>query len=98
MSLKGRTTKTRGRAVANIPGTIRAIDTGNGMCELRKDIDVLTIIPQKKRRSEKLIWTLGSIGIFGGAAAALILLAPAFSTILMAVVAWLMFAVASGAE
>lgn len=98
MRTKGRTKGTRERTVANIPGTIRAIDTGNGMCELRKDIDVLTIIPQKKQRSTKLIMTLGSIGIFGGAAAALILLAPAFSTILMAVVAWLMFAAASGTE
>ena len=86
------------RSMKNIPGTIRAIDLGNGICELRKDPDVLCIIPERKQRNEKLLWTLGSIGIFGGAAVALLLLAPAFSTILMAVVAWMMFASMCGEE
>lgn len=88
----------RGREVRNIPGTIRAIDLGNGVCELRKDIDVLTIIPERKQRSNKLLLTLGTVGIFGGAAVAFICLAPPLGILLMSVVAWLMFAAASTTE
>lgn len=89
----------QGRVMKNIEGTIRTIDCGNGVYELRKDIDVLAIIPQKKQRNTgKILFALGTVGIFTGAAVALILLAPAFSTILMAVVAWCMFAAINSKE
>ena len=85
----------KGRTVKNIEGAIRTVDCGNGVYELVKDPDVLTIMPERKQRNTKLIWTLGGFGIFGGAAVALILLAPAFSTLLMALIAWMMFAAAA---
>lgn len=88
----------KGRTMKNIPGTIRAIDLGNGICELRKDPDVLTIIPVRKKRNTRLLFAIGTAAIFAGAAVAMLILAPAFSTLLFAVVAWCGFAAASGKE
>ena len=76
----------------NIPGTVRAIDRGDGICELRKDPDVLCIIQQRPKRSTKALAVLGTVGIFLGAALAIIYMAPAFGTILFALLAGLVFA------
>ena len=82
----------------NIEGTIRAIDRGDGVCELIKDIDVLTIIPERKKHSMKLI-TLGTLALFIAAAVMMIMIAPAFGVLLFALVAWTMFAaLATGEE
>ena len=82
----------------NIEGTIRAIDRGDGVCELIKDIDVLTIIPERKKHSMKLI-TLGTLALFIAAAVTMIMIAPAFGVLLFALVAWTMFAaLATGEE
>lgn len=82
----------QGRVMRNTEGAIRAIDEGNGICRLQKEIDVLEIIPIKKPRSAKAILTLGTVGIFGGASAAMICLAPPIGILLMSVVAWCLFA------
>ena len=87
----------QGRVMRNIEGTIRAIDRGDGVCELIKDIDVLTIIPERKKHSMKLI-TLGTLAMFIAAAVALIWLAPAFGVLLFAVIAWTMFAALASGE
>lgn len=81
----------QGRVMRNTEGAIRAIDEGNGICRLQKDIDVLEIIKTEEPRNSRLPLTLGTIGIFGGAAAAVIFLAPPIGILLMSVVAWLMF-------
>lgn len=88
----------QGRVMRNIEGTIRAIDRGDGVCELIKDIDVLTIIPERKKHSMKLV-TLGTLALFIAAAVTMICLAPAFGVLLFALVAWTMFAaLATGEE
>lgn len=88
----------QGRVMRNIEGTIRAIDRGDGICELIKDIDVLTIIPERKKHSMKLI-TLGTLALFIAAAVTMIMIAPAFGVLLFALVAWTMFAaLATGEE
>lgn len=87
-----------GRVLRNTEGTIRAIDEGNGICRLQKDIDVLEIIKTKEPHNNRLLLTLGTVGIFGGAAVAFICLAPPLGILLMSVVAWLMFAAASTTE
>lgn len=80
-------------AMTNVPGVIRAIDRGNGVCELVKEPDVLCVMPvRRRRRTKKLLSILGAVGVFVGAAAAIIYLTPALGTILFAVVAGLMFA------
>lgn len=81
-----------GRVLRNTEGAIRTIDEGNGIYRLQKDIDVLEIIKIKEPRNSKLLLTLGTVGIFGGAAAAVICLAPPIGIMLMAVVAWCLFA------
>ena len=80
-----------GRVLRNPEGAIRTIDEGNGIYRLQKDLDVLEIIKIKEPRNSCLLLTLGTIGIFGGAAAAVICLAPPIGIILMSVVAWCMF-------
>lgn len=88
----------QGRVMRNIEGTIRAIDRGDGVCELIKDIDVLTIIPERKKHSMKLI-TLGTLALFIAAAVTMIMIAPAFGVLLFALVAWTLFAaLATGEE
>ena len=87
----------QGRVMRNIEGTIRAIDRGDGVCELIKDIDVLTIIPERKKHSMKLI-TLGTLALFIAAAVTMIMIAPAFGTLLFALVAWTMFAALATGE
>lgn len=88
----------QGRVMRNIEGTIRAIDRGDGVCELIKDIDVLTIIPERKKHSMKLI-TLGTLALFIAAAVTMIMIAPAFGVLLFALVAWTLFAaIATGEE
>lgn len=87
-----------GRVLRNTEGTIRAIDEGNGICRLQKDIDVLEIIKTKEPHNNRLLLTLGTVGIFGGAAAAVIFLAPPIGILLMSVVAWLMFSAAATNE
>lgn len=88
----------QGRVMRNIEGTIRAIDRGDGICELIKDIDVLTIIPEHKKHSMKLI-TLGTLALFIAAAVTMIMIAPAFGVLLFALIAWTMFAaLATGEE
>ena len=85
---KGRTME-----LVNIPGTVRAIDQGNGICELMPpEPSVLCVIPvRKKSRLQKALPYLGTAGIIGGAAVAVILLAPAFGTLLFGTLAGLMF-------
>ena len=87
----------QGRVMRNIEGTIRAIDRGDGICELIKDIDVLTIIPERKKHSMKLI-TLGTLALFIAAAVTMIMIAPAFGVLLFALVAWTMFAALATGE
>ena len=78
--------------IKNIPGRIRATDIGNGICELTKEPDVLCIIPKKHNKMlRKLIMTLGTAGIIGGVAAAIILAAPAFGVFFFALLAWVLF-------
>ena len=80
-------------SIQNVPGTIRAIDRGNGICELTKEPDVLCIIPKHRNKMiRKLVMTLGTAGIIGGAAAAVILAAPALGVFIFALLAWCMFA------
>lgn len=79
------------REMKNIPGIVRAVDRGNGICELVREPDVLCIRPVHRRKYRKLLSTLGTIGIFLGAALAVILLAPALGTMLFAVIAGVMF-------
>ena len=54
----------------------------------------------KKREMEvrKIKVVLGTVGIFGGAAAAVVLMAPALGTVLFALLAWCMFAAAATGE
>lgn len=86
-------------SVINVPGAIRAKEIGDGVCELVKEPDVLCIVQErKKRRNDKIIMALFTAGVFGGVAAALVILAPALGTILFAVVAWLGFAAAATGE
>ena len=84
----------------NIPGVVKAVDRGNGICELVKEPDVLCIMPVRNRRKfHKLLSVIGTVGTFVGAALAIIYLAPALGTILFAVLAGLMFlAMLSGEE
>ena len=82
----------KGRTVTNIPGAIRTVECGNGIYELVKEPDVLTIVPVRSRRKfRKLLSVIGTVGTFVGAALAIIYLAPALGTILFAVLAGLMF-------
>lgn len=77
----------------NIPGEVRAIDRGDGVCELMKDPDVLTIMPKKQNKMiRKLVMTLGTAGIIAGLAAAVILAAPAFGVFFFALISWVLFA------
>lgn len=81
------------REMKNIPGTIRAIDRGNGICELVKAPDVLCFLPvRKKRKFRKVLSILGTVGLFLAAALAVICLAPALGTILFGVLAGVMCA------
>lgn len=80
------------RAMTNVPGVIRAVDRGNGICELVKEPDVLCVMPvRRRRRFRKLLSILGTVGLFIGAAAAIICLAPALGTILFALIAGILF-------
>ena len=80
------------RELTNIPGTIRAIDRGDGICELTKAPDVLCITPNRKRRlPSKVVTALGTAGIIGGVAIALILMAPAFGIVFFALISWILF-------
>lgn len=78
----------------NTEGAIRTVECGNGIYELVKEPDVLEIIPIRSRKNTKLI-TVGTLAMFVGMAAALIVMAPAFGVLLMSVIAWLIFAAAS---
>lgn len=83
----------KGRTVKNIPGEIRAVDIGNGICEIRKDPDVLCIIPHKKKRDTSgILFAVISVALMVGAIAAIIYLAPPIGTLLFALVAWCGFA------
>lgn len=79
------------REMKNIPGIVRAVDRGNGICELVREPDVLCIKPVHRRKYRRLLSAIGTAGFFGGAALAVILLAPALGTILFGVVAGCMF-------
>lgn len=82
----------KGRTVTNIPGAIRTVDCGNGIYELVKEPDVLTIVPVRSRRKfRKLLSVIGTVGTFAGAALAIIFLAPALGTVLFALIAGVMF-------
>ena len=83
----------RGKTVVkNIPGTIRAVDTGKGFYEFQKEPDVLCIRPKRKNRIKQgAILTAGAVGIVGGAVLAILYLAPAFGTILFALLAVCLF-------
>lgn len=85
--------KGRSNMITNIPGAIRTVECGNGIYELVKEPDVLCVIPVRKRSwiRKALPW-LGLAGIIGGAAVAVIVMAPAFGTLLFATVSGLMFA------
>ena len=75
----------------NIPGVVRAVDRGNGICELVKEPDVLCIMPVRSRRKfRKLLSVIGTVGTFAGAALAIIFLAPALGTVLFALLAGVM--------
>ena len=87
----------QGRVMRNIEGTIRTVECGDGIFELVKDIDVMTITPERKKNNVKLI-TIGTLALFIGMAVALIWLAPAFGTLLFALVAWTMFAALATGE
>lgn len=78
------------REMKNIPGIVRAVDRGNGICELVREPDVLIIKPVR-RKYHKLLSALGTMGIFLGAAAAVICLAPALGTLLFGLIAGCMF-------
>lgn len=78
--------------VKNVKGEVRAIDMGNGIYELRKEPDVLCVIPGKQKRTHKALTVVGTFGIFAGAAAAVIYLAPPIGTVLFALIAWCLFA------
>lgn len=84
--------------VVNVPGTIRAKEIGNGVCELEKTVDVLCVMKEKSRKKYRRIMTVGTVALFAGLAAALIYLAPALGTILFAVVAWCGFAASATGE
>lgn len=77
--------------VKNIEGAVRAIDLGNGVCELVKEPDVLCVIPIKKK-TRKALTVLGTAGIIGGAVVAVTCLAPPIGTILFALIAWCLYA------
>ena len=82
----------------NTEGTIRTVECGNGIYELVKEPDVLEIIPVRSRKNVELI-TLGTLALFIAAAVTMIMIAPAFGTLLFALVAWTMFAaLATGEE
>lgn len=87
----------QGRVMRNIEGTIRTVECGDGVFELVKDIDVLTITPERKRKDTRLI-TVGTLAMFIAAAVALIVIAPAFGVLLFALVAWTMFAALATGE
>lgn len=77
----------------NIPGVVRAIDRGNGICELVKAPDVLCVMPvRSKKKLRRLLSIAGTVGIFAAAALAVIFLAPALGTILFGIVSGLLFA------
>ena len=79
------------REMKNVPGIVRAVDRGNGICELVREPDVLIIKPVRRRKYHKLLSALGTMGIFLGAAAAVICLAPALGTLLFGLIAGCMF-------
>ena len=82
----------KGRVV-NVPGTIRAKEIGNGVCELVKEPDVLCIVPaQKKRIGRKVVFAAGTFVLFAGMIITMICLAPALGTIVFGLVAWCAFA------
>ena len=88
----------QGRVMRNTEGTIRTVECGNGIYELVKEPDVLEIIPVRSRKNVELI-TLGTLALFIAAAVTMIMIAPAFGTLLFALVAWTMFAaLATGEE
>ena len=97
---RGKAMRGRKQQLVNIPGTYRASVYGSvygeGMNELtaeKIEPDVLCIIPKRKNRViRKLVMTLGTAGIVGGVAAAIILAAPAFGVFFFALLAWVLFA------
>ena len=83
----------RGKQImVNVPGTIRAVDRGDGICELTKEPDVLCI-ERKRERSipRKTITMLGTAGIIGVVAVTIILMAPAFGVFFFALLTWVLF-------
>lgn len=87
----------KAREMRNIPGVVRAIDRGNGVCELIKEPDALCF-KANRRKNRRLLSALGTVGIFLAAALAVIYLAPALGTILFGVLAGCMFASLCGEE
>lgn len=89
----------RKQQLVNIPGTYRARVYGSvygeGMNELtaeKIEPDVLCVMPKRKKRLlRKVVTMLGTAGIIGGTAAALILAAPAFGLFTFALLAWVLF-------
>ena len=101
MRLKGRYIDEK-KITRTCPEGIAEIQQGNGMTELRREIDAICMLPRrsslqareerKKQIIRKVASVLGTLAIFLGAAAAVIYMAPALGTILFAVVAWCGFA------
>ncbi len=102
MRLKGRYINER--KLTNVQGGVLEIDRGEGQTQLAKEIDAICMLPRKdtsmlqarearKRQIlRKIITVMGTLGIFLGAAAAVIYMAPALGTVLFAVIAWCGFA------
>lgn len=89
----------KGRTVTNIPGAIRTVDCGNGIYELVKEPDVLTIIPHKKKRNTTgIILAFVALALTIGAVATIIYLAPPIGTLMFAVIAWCGIAAATTKE
>ena len=87
----------QGRVMRNTEGAIRTVECGKGIYELVKEPDVLEIIPVRSRKNVELI-TLGTLALFIAAAVTMIMIAPAFGTLLFALVAWTMFAALATGE
>lgn len=85
----------KAREMKNIPGVVRAIDRGNGVCELVKEPDALCFEPHR-RKNRRLLSALGTVGVFLAAAFAVIYLAPALGTILFGLLSGCMFALLCG--
>ena len=87
----------QGRVMRNTEGTIRTVECGKGIYEPVKEPDVLEIIPVRSRKNVELI-TVGTLALFIAAAVTMIMIAPAFGTLLFALVAWTMFAALATGE